>query len=286
MLREQGFHTGKIKLNYAEGPENGPPLVLLHGGSARWQGLTDFIGAFVDDWHIYAPDLRGHGKSDHVPYQYRISDMAEDVVTFLRFIGEPAVLFGHSLGGHIAIMAAPQIPHLLRALIIGDAPLSKDDLRQMFISDRQKLLDWAAMAGRPPAQIIESLKDMHIVWGGVFTPRPAREVFGENAPYFTKTAENLSLHDPTFLTVRVDDFEGTHTGFEIEQILPRIQCPTLIIQGDPNRHGLITDAQAQTALRLLPNGTLVKLDGIGHGLYYEKLEPVVQVVQEFLARLE
>jgi pimeloyl-ACP methyl ester carboxylesterase len=286
MLQEHFFHTGKINLNYAEGPDNGPPLVLLHGGSTRWQGFTDFIGPFVDDWHIYAPDMRGHGKSDHVPYQYSIRDMAEDVVAFMRFIGEPAVVFGHSLGGHIAIMAARQIPHLLRALIIGDAPLSKDDLRQMFIQDRQKLLDWAEMAGKPPAHIIEGLKAMHIVWGGVHTPRPAHEIFGESAPYFTKTAENLSLHDPTFLTVRVDDFEGTHAGFDIEHLLSCIHCPTLILQGDPNHHGLVTDAQAQTALRLLRNGALVKLDGIGHGLYYEKREPVVQAVQEFLAAVK
>jgi hypothetical protein len=36
LFREATFDTGKVVLNYAEGPASGPPLVMLHGGSGRW----------------------------------------------------------------------------------------------------------------------------------------------------------------------------------------------------------------------------------------------------------
>jgi hypothetical protein len=36
MLTEHAFHAGVNTLNYAEGQAAERPLVLLHGGSARW----------------------------------------------------------------------------------------------------------------------------------------------------------------------------------------------------------------------------------------------------------
>jgi hypothetical protein len=36
-MREQRVDTGEVVLNYAEGPNNGPPFVLLHGGAASWR---------------------------------------------------------------------------------------------------------------------------------------------------------------------------------------------------------------------------------------------------------
>ncbi|MCZ8108868.1 MAG: hypothetical protein O9972_64900, partial [Burkholderiales bacterium] len=45
------------------GPGHAPPLVLLHGSqdvSASWQFVVD---ALERDWHVVAPDWRGHGLS-------------------------------------------------------------------------------------------------------------------------------------------------------------------------------------------------------------------------------
>ena len=48
MLEERSFDTGVVTINYGEGPASGPPMVLLHGGSARWQGWERVIPALVD----------------------------------------------------------------------------------------------------------------------------------------------------------------------------------------------------------------------------------------------
>ena len=63
MLTERYFHTGIVTLmDSAEGAATGPPLVLLHGGSARWQSALPLIPDLSEQWHVYVPDLRGHGQ--------------------------------------------------------------------------------------------------------------------------------------------------------------------------------------------------------------------------------
>ena len=71
MLTEKRFDTGTLTINYAEGPMNGSPLVLLHGGTARWQELNPLITELEHHWHVYACDKRGHGKSDRAA-SYRV----------------------------------------------------------------------------------------------------------------------------------------------------------------------------------------------------------------------
>ena len=112
MLKEQTFDAGEVTINYAEGPASGPPLVLLHGGGDRWQDFLPIMPSLVMRWHLFALDLRGHGRSGRVPGKYRPEHHVTDVVAFLegRFT-ERVVLFGHSLGGGVALLvAAARIP--------------------------------------------------------------------------------------------------------------------------------------------------------------------------------
>src|SRR3954452_12986993 len=130
-LAERSFDTGLVTLNYvADGPEYARPLVLLHGGSARWPEVSDLIPALAATRRFYALDLRGHGRSGWVPGCYQLRDYAADVAAFLQGrVGRPAVLFGHSLGGQVALLAAAEYAHLVRAVINGDSPLDLAVLR-------------------------------------------------------------------------------------------------------------------------------------------------------------
>src|SRR5258708_11266227 len=107
---EAKFHTGPVTLNYAEGPDAGPPLVLLHGGSARWQYFDDILPDLTARWHVFAPDLRGHGLSGRTAGRYTLRDYADDLAAFLQKLSGPASLFGHSLGGMVALMTASKSP--------------------------------------------------------------------------------------------------------------------------------------------------------------------------------
>jgi len=120
---EAKFDTGEVILNYAQGPNAGPALVLLHGGSANWQYFEGLLPDLAQRWHVFAPDLRGHGRSGRTVGHYTLRDYADDVTAFLQRVSGPASLFGHSLGGMVALMAADQCPDWVNAVVVGDSPL-------------------------------------------------------------------------------------------------------------------------------------------------------------------
>lgn len=115
------FHAPEVLINYAEGPANGPPFVVLHGGAGRWQHWQALLDVLAPTWHVFAPDFRGHGCSGRVPGAYLLRDYVRDTGAFLAdVVKEPAVVFGHSLGGEVGVMLGAQRPGLFRGLVVGD----------------------------------------------------------------------------------------------------------------------------------------------------------------------
>lgn len=287
MMKEHSFDTGTVRLNYAEGPDTGPPLVLLHGGSARWQAALPLIPDLAADWHVYAPDLRGHGGSSWTPRQYHVEGYAADVAAFLAGVVRfPAVLFGHSLGGQVAIMVAAQHPALVRALILADPPFDRAVLRAHIQANRPMTERWRALAGpgRSVAEIVAGLQQSPVVAPGAPEARPAGEVFGTDHPWFPWMAENLHHHDPTMLDA-VLEFDAMHAAFDTEQLFPQITCPVLILQADPQAGGALSDAEVARALALLPQATHAQLTGVSHVLHNERKEPVLAAMRSFLVTL-
>ncbi|MGB3712855.1 MAG: alpha/beta hydrolase [Candidatus Promineifilaceae bacterium] len=125
MLNERFIQLGEVALNVVDGPPSGTPLLLIHGGGNRWQEFLPIIPGLAMRWHIYALDLRGHGKSGWVAGQYRPEHYAADVLALIEALAlDRVILFGHSLGGWIALEAAARLGKKVHALILGDPPLN------------------------------------------------------------------------------------------------------------------------------------------------------------------
>jgi pimeloyl-ACP methyl ester carboxylesterase len=96
------------------------PLVLLHAlaeGAADWDRVA---AAFARRWRVYAPDLRGHGRSDW-PGEYSAELMEADVLGFLDALKLDRVdLIGHSMGGLVAYLLAGDHPERVGRLILED----------------------------------------------------------------------------------------------------------------------------------------------------------------------
>lgn len=269
-------------LNYAEGPGSGRPLVMLHGGAGRWQLYFEMLAELTKSCHIYAPDLRGHGKSGWVPWGYTIRDYVEDISTFLEKISGPAVLMGHSLGGIIAVATTKACPHLVRALIVGDAPLDAASWGQFLQNARGQLAAWRALSGGThPVEEIERL--LRNAPEGNST---LREIFGDGSPIVRELAERLYINDPDMLGMLIEDYENVADGYHMESILPKIRCPALLVQADPSAGGALSDEEVQRALPLLAHPTHRRFSGMDHMLLYDPQGPPLMAVSAFLSELD
>ena len=283
-IEEHTFGTETVTLNYAEIPSTGVPLVLLHGGSARWQAFENII-TDLSEYHLYLPDLRGHGKSGRVFGHYRLQDYTNDIINFIKdCVGQPVHLFGHSLGGMIALLVAAQYPEGIRAVAVGDSPLSSQYWQKvMFTQTNDRVRAWQKISGGhiPIEELVEILKDSPTEEPGNPNPVSMRSVYGEDSAVFQWLAENLYHQDPDMLSAILDRFDDTITGYEMELVFPKIKCPTLLLQADPTTGGLMTDEEVQQALPLLFKPTHIKLSKLSHTLHNERKEPVTAALKQF-----
>lgn len=285
-MQEKIYHTSLVNLNYFEGPDNGSPLLLLHGGSLRWQAFEALIADFISDWHVYALDLRGHGKSGRAR-GYQLQDYVPDIVSFIQnCIQKPAIVFGHSLGGEIAIMTAASYPKVIKALIIGDSPLSLDIINQ----HRGMTKHWEFYRDLTRLESVNAieveLKKMLMPIPGKNDFATASEIFGNNSPWFNFMAISLSQNDPNMLTGIIENYDSVFSEYDTEKLFCKIKCPTLIIRGMPELGSMITDVDIRRALKLLANGTEVQIPHVGHMLYMEDKNTVAKIMRLFMQSID
>ena len=119
--------TGRLRVADSGGP--GVPVVLLHGsGANRTVFDRQFTSPLLSRFRLIAPDLPGHGESDDAAdaAQYAMPGFAGSVEEMLLALDvEQAVLFGWSLGGHIAIeMAGRSNAEILGLMLCGAPPVA------------------------------------------------------------------------------------------------------------------------------------------------------------------
>ena len=275
MLQEQIFDAGPVPINYAAGPAGGPPLVLLHGVTGRWQTWLSVMPDLAVRWRLFALDLRGHGRSGRAAGAYRIMEYAADVIALLRRqAGEPAVLVGHSLGAIIAIAVAAEAPDAVRAVVLEDPPLAPfrhQSARERAEYGRFTALRDLARSGRTVDELIAPLADL----------QPGRDAAALRA-----RAVSLSQLDPDVLTLIIED--RAREGYDLDALLGQISCPVLLLQGNPALGGALADVDAQRAASLLVRGAYVRLLEVGHGIHVpDGGQPLTfcRIVHDFLESL-
>jgi pimeloyl-ACP methyl ester carboxylesterase len=112
---------GNLSLAYREWGA-GEAIILLHGLADHglvWQALAETLS---EQFHCFAPDLRGHGNSDKPPASnYGSEAIAQDLEAFATACNLPAVnVVAHSWAAKIALIWARQHPHRLKRLILLD----------------------------------------------------------------------------------------------------------------------------------------------------------------------
>ena len=116
------------EISYLQSEGDGRPVVFVHGNSASartWRPLLD--GPFGRRFRCLALDLPGHGESapaaDHALYS--LPGYAAVLAGFAGALDAGnAVVVGWSLGGHIALEAAPLMPDAAGFVIFGTPPVA------------------------------------------------------------------------------------------------------------------------------------------------------------------
>ena len=109
---------------YRLGPEDGAPVVLVHGLGGRaedWEKLAPYLRKA--GYCVYLPDLPGFGQSERpANFSYSVTDQSKIVVGFLDAIGLKQVdLGGWSMGGWIVQLVAVNSPDRVSRLMLFDS---------------------------------------------------------------------------------------------------------------------------------------------------------------------
>ena len=111
------------RIHYLDWGGDGLQAHFLHGNGFCAGTYTPFIQYLVDDLHILASDVRGHGSSDQ-PMVERVRHwdiFAEDLKILIeQKMSPPVIGMGHSLGAVTTLIAAAQYPHLFSAIVLID----------------------------------------------------------------------------------------------------------------------------------------------------------------------
>lgn len=246
----------------------GRPVVLIHGfpmDHSIWDGQ---IQSLAPQWRVIAPDLRGSGRSSVTPGKVTVEQWADDLAAMLDAlkISEPIVLGGLSMGGYVALRFFQAHRSRLAGLILCDTKATADTPQAAagrletaqrleregtrFLADAMlpRLLAPATLEGKP--ELVERLRQVVLA--------------GDGAGY-AATLRGLAER-PNFTP-----------------LLPRIDCPTLLIVG--RQDAISTAAEMNAMARAIPASRIVEIDGAGHVTPLEAPGEVTAAMQQFLADL-
>lgn len=76
-----------------------------------------------------------------------------------------------------------------------------------------------------------------------------------------------------------------YSEYKTDLLFPKIRCPVLIVQANPEMGGLERDEDIETALHLIPKARHVKINHVGHWMHLQDSEAVLKAIILFLKSL-
>ncbi len=281
----QFFVSQRLRLHYVEwGNEDAPPLVLVHGGRDHCRNWDWVAERLRRDWHILAPDLRGHGDSQWLTgANYGMIDYVYDLAQLVHQKKlAPVTIIGHSLGGAISLAYTGNYPETVAKVVaiegLGPPPAMIAARAKMTIDQRMR--EWvdsmrglAARAPRKYPSIDEAVARMQSE-NPRLTPEQARHL----------TVHGVNQNEDGTYSWKFDNYVRAFSphSFNAEEarvLWKRITCPTLLVRGmeswasnplEDGRSAFFSDAR------------VVNIDRAGHWVHHDQLEEFLAVVTDFL----
>jgi pimeloyl-ACP methyl ester carboxylesterase len=279
------YVSQRLRLHYVDwGNPEKPLLLLVHGGrdhARSWDWVARDLRA---DYHVIAPDLRGHGDSAwSVGSSYALTDFVLDIAQLVEAVGEyPMTIIGHSLGGAVSLLYTGTFPERVAKLVaiegLGPPPAVLSQLQG--VPGWQRVRDWVErmqkIAGRQPRRYPS-------------IDAAARRMQDENAFLSEEQARHLTIHgvarneDGTY-TWKFDNyvraFSPTRLGEEeVMELRRRIACPVLLVRGTES---WASDPAIDGRVRPFSDARVANVEGAGHWVHHDRLDEFMRLVRGFL----
>jgi pimeloyl-ACP methyl ester carboxylesterase len=241
-------------VHYYEWPGSGPNLVLLHPSSGygrMWEWTADHLG---DQFHIFAPDQRGHGQTDKPDGDYSAQEYAGDLLLFMDALAiDRAVIAGQSLGGRVGQVFAAEHPERTIALgLVGGPHLSNffpttEAVKSVLASSQRTLTAPFEFSSREAAlQFLRSSR-----------PRD------QEAALQHRLDHNFEHRPDGSAVLRCDNVRVAlglaHMADNLRPYAQRVRCPVAILRGSSGAE--LTRQQAESMASFWPNAEIVDLEG-------------------------
>jgi pimeloyl-ACP methyl ester carboxylesterase len=249
------INVNGAKIYYQEhGDADGAPMVLIHGSTidshTDWDAV---IPALSQHYKVFAPDCRGHGRSNNPHGSYSFKELADDVAAFVRAIGyEQAHIIGHSNGGNVALVTVVEHPDVTRTCIVQAANAY---VTPYLVQREPVVMDADYVAKNDP----EMMNEMIAIHG--------------------KTHGKDYWRDLLWLTMKEIISEPNYSPAD----LARVNVPMLVIMGAEDVVNA-PDEHAQYIARYVPNAESWISEKTGHNVHQERQQEWVERVLEFLRR--
>ena len=280
------YFSQRLRLHYVDwGNADKPPLLLIHGGRDHCRNWDWTAEALREDWHIIAPDLRGHGDSQWShDGSYTMAGYIYDLAQLIHQQRlSPVTIIAHSLGGNIALRYSGIYPETVARLVAieGLGPTRMlNELAGKTID--QRMDEWIreerALAGRLPrryASIEDAFRRMQ---------EENPHLSAEQARHLT--AQGVNQNEDGTYSWKFDNYVRAWPPYDMSRrdigsLWSRIACPTLLLYGKESKSGNPAEDGRVEPFR---RAKVIGIDGAGHWLHHDRLDEFLRIVREFLGR--
>jgi pimeloyl-ACP methyl ester carboxylesterase len=281
----QVYFSQRLRLHYVDwGNHDAPPLLLVHGGRDHCRNWDWVAQTLRKDFHVIAPDLRGHGDSAWaIGGNYLITDYVYDIAQLVRQrTMAPLSIMGHSMGGFISTLYAGLYPKMVSKMVIVDGivfPPEQITARTSVPSD-QRLDNWITQTRQLAARMAKKYKSID---------EAVARMHGENPRLSREQALSLTLHgvnqneDGTY-SWKFDNYVRAVPPVllstqDVITLWRRITCPMLLVNGSES---FIPDPAKNGAVDYFSNVKSITLEGAGHWVHHDKLDAFLALAEPFL----
>lgn len=279
------YFSQRLRLHYVDwGNEDAPPLLLIHGGRDHCRNWDWVASELRHDYHVIAPDLRGHGDSQwmvgggylHIDYVYDIAQVVQQKHM------SPVTVMGHSLGGSISLIYAGLYPETVTKLIsiegMGAPPRWSHSSSQPKVESR--LQNWVSNLRHLSSRVPRKYASLEEAFHRMQTENP--HLTEDQARHLTVHGSNQN-EDGTY-SWKFDNYVRTFAPIglsddEIQSLYARIACPTLLIYGKESwASNPLKDGRAD----VFNDVQVAGIDDAGHWSHHDQFDVFMRIVRDFL----